>query len=231
MNDKTTQTDKTDRKLLKLPIGIQTFEQLRTGEYIYVDKTKYLIELIDSGKVYFLSRPRRFGKSLTISTFDSLFSGKKELFKGLYAEEFFDRPGYRPCPVVHLDMSKVTTNRGIEPLEESMLIQVLESAKRNGVEISELAQGSPGTALGELLRLVCEKTGPAAVLVDEYDKPILDVLKNKERAEEYRDSMRNFSACLILQTDALGNTLRYIRPRRGKIRTRAGKGAYLTQPR
>ena len=60
-----------------------------------MDKTKYLIDLIDSGKVYFLSRPRRFGKSLTVSTFDALFSGKRELFKGLYAEEFFDRPGYK----------------------------------------------------------------------------------------------------------------------------------------
>ena len=73
-------------KLLKLPVGIQTFERLRTEGYIYVDKTKYLIDIIDRGSVYFLSRPRRFGKSITISTFDALFSGKKELFKGLYAE-------------------------------------------------------------------------------------------------------------------------------------------------
>ena len=76
-------------KLPKLPIGIQTFEKLREGGYLYVDKTKYLIDLIENGSVYFLSRPRRFGKSLTISTFDALFSGKRELFKGLYAEEFF----------------------------------------------------------------------------------------------------------------------------------------------
>jgi len=63
-----------------------TFEELRNGGFVYVDKTKYLVELIDSGKVYFLARPRRFGKSLTVSTFDELFSGNKELFKGLYAE-------------------------------------------------------------------------------------------------------------------------------------------------
>ena len=67
------------RQLTKLPIGIQDFVKLREGGYLYVDKTKYLVDLIDSGAVYFLSRPRRFGKSLTISTLDALFSGKKEL--------------------------------------------------------------------------------------------------------------------------------------------------------
>ena len=92
-------------KLLKLPIEIQDFENLRQEGYLYVDKTKHLIDLIDRGKVYFLSRPRRFGKSLTISTFDALFSGKAELFKGLYAEEFLNRPDYKISPTVRLDMS------------------------------------------------------------------------------------------------------------------------------
>ncbi len=127
----------TDTKLLKLPIGIQTFEDIRRDGYIYVDKTKYLIDLIDGGKVYFLSRPRRFGKSLTVSTFDALFSGKRELFKGLYAEEFFERPEYKTYPVVRFDMSKVTTGRGVDELEMSMLIQVLNNARRHGVEIPE----------------------------------------------------------------------------------------------
>ena len=189
MDNKTRQTG---QKLLKLPIGIQTFEKLRTEGYIYVDKTKYLIDLIDGGSVYFLSRPRRFGKSITISTFDALFSGKKELFKGLYAEEFFERAEYRTYPVVHLDMSKSVTDQGVAELRKSMLIQVLDSAKLHGVTISELAQSSPGMALGELLKSVCEKAGPAVVLVDEYDKPILDVLKNHELAEVYRDALRNF---------------------------------------
>ena len=91
----------------KLPIGIQDFEKLRNEGFLYVDKTEYLIRLIDNGSAYFLSRPRRFGKSLTASTFEALFSGKKELFKGLYAEEFFNRPDYTSYPVLHLDMSKV----------------------------------------------------------------------------------------------------------------------------
>ena len=72
---------------LKLPIGIQTFETIRTESYLYIDKTRFLVNLIDSGKIFFLARPRRFGKSLTISNFDALFSGKKELFDGLDTEE------------------------------------------------------------------------------------------------------------------------------------------------
>ena len=114
-------------KLQKLPIGIQDFEKLREGGYLYVDKTQYLVDIIDRGSVFFFSRPRRFGKSLTISTFDALFSGKKELFKGLYAEEFFDRPDYRVSPVVRLDMSTTTTDQDVEALRASMLRMVRKS--------------------------------------------------------------------------------------------------------
>lgn len=103
----------TAKKLLKLPIGIQDFENLRQEGYLYVDKTKYLIDLIDRGKVYFLSRPRRFGKSLTISTFDALFSGKSELFTGLYAEEFMSRQDYKTSPVVRMDMSTTTDRKSV----------------------------------------------------------------------------------------------------------------------
>jgi len=84
-----------ERKRLKLPIGIQTFEEIRSEDYLYVDKTKYIVDIIDSGKIFFLARPRRFGKSLAISTFNALFSGKKELFQGLYAEEFLNRQEFK----------------------------------------------------------------------------------------------------------------------------------------
>ena len=76
-----------EKRRLKLPIGIQTFETIRTEGYVYVDKTKYLVDLIDSGKIYFLARPRRFGKSLTVSAFAALFSGKKELNKHFICHE------------------------------------------------------------------------------------------------------------------------------------------------
>ena len=118
------------RQLTKLPIGIQDFVKLREGGYLYVDKTKYLVDLIDSGAVYFLSRPRRFGKSLTISTLDALFSGKKELFEGLYAEAFLNRPEFQPCPVVRLDMSQTTTDQDVDALRASMLLQVQQNAAR-----------------------------------------------------------------------------------------------------
>jgi len=72
---------KMENQKLKLPIGIQTFEELRTDGYVYIDKTQYLVNMIESGKIYFLARPRRFGKSIAVSTFNALFSGKKELFK------------------------------------------------------------------------------------------------------------------------------------------------------
>ena len=191
MKDKASQTSQTGHKLLKLPIGIQTFEQLIRDGYIYVDKTKYLIEMIDTGKVYFLSRPRRFGKSITISTFDALFSGKGELFKGLYAEEFFDRPEYRTYPIIHLDMSKTVTNIDVRELERSITDLVRANARRYGIDDSNY-DSSPSIALRRLFEDMNREIGPSVVLVDEYDKPILDVLKNHELAEVYRDALRNF---------------------------------------
>jgi hypothetical protein len=95
-------------KPCKLSTGIQTFEHIIIDNYIYVDKTKYLVELIDNGKIYFFARPRRFSKSLTVSTLDAMFSGKKELFKGLYAEEFMNRSNYCTSPVIYLYISKIT---------------------------------------------------------------------------------------------------------------------------
>ena len=177
------------RQLTKLPIGIQDFVKLREGGYLYVDKTKYLVDLIDSGAVYFLSRPRRFGKSLTISTLDALFSGKKELFEGLYAEVFLNRPEFQPCPVVRLDMSQTTTDQDVDALRASMLLQVQQNAARYGLEISET---SPGSALNQLLHDLAKKQGRVAVLIDEYDKPILDSLQDLEKAEVFRASLRNF---------------------------------------
>jgi hypothetical protein len=176
-------------KLLKLPIGIQAFEKIREERYLYVDKTRYLIDLIDNGVMYFLSRPRRFGKSLTISTFDALFSGKKELFDGLYAEEFFMRPRYKIHPVVRLDMSKVAARRGIDTISPSITRQLKRNAERHGVRLSE---GLPHDVFGDLIAEIAEKKGPVVVLVDEYDKPILDLLDKPSEREEARDMLRDF---------------------------------------
>ena len=176
-------------KLQKLPIGIQDFVNLRQEGYLYVDKTQYLVDIIDRGKVFFFSRPRRFGKSLTISTFDALFSGKKELFKGLYAEEFLNRPDYKISPVVRLDMSTTTTDQGVETLRASMLRIVKKSAARYGIEIPD---SPPGEALSILLDALAALHGLVFIMFDEYDKPILDTLFDHERAEAFRAVLRGF---------------------------------------
>jgi hypothetical protein len=181
---------KTMDGLLKLPIGIQTFEKLRRGGYLYVDKTRYLVDLIDSGSVYFLSRPRRFGKSLTVSTFDALFSGKKELFGGLYAEEFMNRPDYKTYPVIRLDMSNLTTNMGARVLCASILARLKENGERLGVAIENVA---PGDAFfGLLKKTALQHDSQVVLLIDEYDSPILQNIHDSSKIDEIREILKNF---------------------------------------
>ena len=176
---------------LKLPIGIQTFEKLRNEKCVYVDKTKYLIDLIDKGSVYFLARPRRFGKSLTISTFEALFSGKKEHFKGLYAEEFLNRPDFKSNPVILLDMSNITTDCGIDVFKESLKQNTLKVAKELDVEVE--TRNSAGDILNELIFNTAKKYNNQVVfLLDEYDKPYTDFVNDKEMAEKIRNALRDY---------------------------------------
>ena len=175
----------------RLPIGIQTFEKLRKRNCVYVDKTKYLVDLIDNFTICFLARPRRFGKSLTISTFDALFSGKKELFKGLYAEDFLNRSDFTPYPVIWLDMSKVITNRGIEEIENSIVKQVRDIAIRLDVSLSDCV--SPGSLLDDLIiKTARQYDQEVVILLDEYDKPYTDFVNDPEMAEKVRCVLRNF---------------------------------------
>ena len=180
-----------EKERLKLPIGIQTFGKLRTENYVYVDKTKYLIDLIDTGEIYFLARPRRFGKSLTISTFDALFSGKRELFKGLYAEEFLNRPDFKTSPVIWLDMSKVVTDSGIDELKNSIVKQVRDIANHLDVSLSD--GNSSGSLLDDLIIRTFKKYNQKVViLLDEYDKPYTDFVNDTDMAEKVRNILRNF---------------------------------------
>ncbi|GHV34358.1 ATPase AAA [Synergistales bacterium] len=177
-------------KLQKLPIGIQTFGKLREEGYLYVDKTKYLVDLIDRGAAYFLSRPRRFGKSLTVSTFEALFSGKKELFEGLAAGEFFERHNYRTYPVLRIDLSQVAAANGVDGVRESLTKITKERAEDAGVDIKGAAESSE--ALRLFIRALYAKHGPVVVLIDEYDKPILDFFREPEKAIEIRAILRDF---------------------------------------
>jgi hypothetical protein len=179
----------TTRKLL--PAGIQTFERIRKENRIYVDKTRYLVDLIDNNTIYFLSRPRRFGKSLTVTTFDAMFSGKKELFKGLYAEEFMNRPDYFASPVIRLDMSRLTLSKGIDGIYESLEKLVRYTADVLKVTVSDTTL--PSYLFSELIVNTATKYNSQVVLlIDEYDKPYNEFVNDHETAEKIRGILRDF---------------------------------------
>ena len=180
-----------ENKRLKLPIGIQTFEKLRENNCVYVDKTQYLVDIIDNVNVCFLARPRRFGKSLTLSTFDALFSGKKELFKGLYAEEFLNRADFKPSPVIRIDMSKIATDCGMEMFQQSMKHLTIEIADRLEVEVPKDLSGS------DILRNLIANTArkynqKVVILIDEYDSPYTEFVNDSDMAGKVRDMLRNY---------------------------------------
>ena len=178
----------------KLPIGIQSFVEIRTGGYVYVDKTSFISSLARSGKYYFLSRPRRFGKSLLIDTFHCAFSGERGLFSGLY----LDTPDAawewkRKNPVLKIDWSLSSPRTGDEL--KTRIHEILSAwAREWDFEPFETTIGGRFSAI---IREIHEKTGEQVViLVDEYDKPILDVLDDPSRAAEMRDVLRDFYAVI-----------------------------------
>jgi len=180
-----------ENKRLKLPTGIPTFEEIQTGGYVYVDKTQYLINLIDTGKIYFLARPRRFGKSLTVSTFEALFSGRKDLFKGLYAEEFLNRPDFKPSPVISLDMSSIDTDSGINGIKQSLKQVLLETA--DNLEIVVPTNVSAGDIFRNIIVQTSKKHNQKVViLIDEYDAPYTDFAGDAIMANKVRGVLRNF---------------------------------------
>lgn len=170
------------------PLGIQTFERIRKEDKLYIDKTEYIYRMTHSGGCYFfLSRPRRFGKSLLVSTFESYFSGKKELFEGLAIEKLEQE--WMEYPVLHFDMS------GGKHMEKEQLEDYLS----NRLEAEERKWGITHTKRGandrltELITTAYEISGKqVVVLIDEYDAPMLDVAHDKETLDVLRNLMRNF---------------------------------------
>ena len=183
----------------KLPIGVQNFVELIEKGCIYVDKTIYIYQLLQSGaSSFFLSRPRRFGKSLLLSTMKAIFEGKKELFEGLYIYNKINWEDQHP--VVHLDMSGLET-RSAEKFEASVSFMLHSVAERAGIV---LGASSPGDRLYELIEKLNAKTDQkVVVLIDEYDKPIQDVLHKPELAAEIREILRNFYTILKKQAEQL----------------------------
>lgn len=175
----------------KLPIGIQDFESLRKDGFLYVDKTRLIYKLVSEGRYYFLSRPRRFGKSLLISTLKAYFQGKKELFKGLAIEQM--EKDWTEYPVLHLDLNTERYD-SVEVLESRLNLFLSGAEALYGVNPNEKMFGQ---RFEGVIRRAYEKTGQRVViLVDEYDKPLLQVIGNDELQDQYRGILKGFYGAL-----------------------------------
>lgn len=173
------------------PIGVQDFEKLRHGGFFYIDKTDLIYRLATSGTYYFLSRPRRFGKSLLVSTLEAYFSGKKELFQGLAMEKL--EKEWKAYPVLHLDLNIERYN------STDSLHAILNNAisKWEAVYGSKESEESLSLRFSGVIERAYEKTGlPVVVLVDEYDKPLLQAIGNKPLQDELRMMLKPFYGVL-----------------------------------
>lgn len=179
----------------KLPLGIQDFERLITEHCVYIDKTEQLYQLAEAGNPCFLSRPRRFGKSLLISTFDALFSGKRDLFKGLWIDQ--SDWDWKIYPVIRLDMS-VIPNQSVEALEAGLKERLTTIGEHYQIELSQDHMAAQ-TLLLRLIEQLAEKHNKVVVLIDEYDKPLLDQIENLDNAANIRNTLRQFYTILKAQ--------------------------------
>ncbi|UTC76394.1 ATP-binding protein [Treponema sp. OMZ 792] len=184
----------------KLPIGVQSFKVLRDDNFLYIDKTEYVYRLASSGRVYFLSRPRRFGKSLFLSTLKAYFLGQKELFKGLAIEKFEEaekgkREIWQEYPVFYFDFN-VGKYADTEALNERLDFLLKDIEKQ--YEIIPGSRDSLGSRFERAIKTAYEKTGKQVViLVDEYDKPLLQTMGlNEELNAEYKAVLRAFYSVL-----------------------------------
>ncbi|MDR1342855.1 MAG: AAA family ATPase, partial [Prevotellaceae bacterium] len=179
-----------------LPIGIQSFEKLRERNYLYVDKTKEIHDLIAAGDIYFLSRPRRFGKSLLISTIDAIFSGRKDLFEGLYIYDKWDWS--RQYPVIRLDFGRRAFSTP-EELKISLTDFIEGEASSHQLSLRERTLAGK---FGELIKALHLSAGQkVVVLVDEYDKPITDHLSNPKVMNENKVTLHDFYQVLKASDD------------------------------
>ncbi len=177
--------------LKNLPIGVQDFESLRKDGYLYVDKTALVYQLVTIGRYYFLSRPRRFGKSMLLSTLHAYFSGKKELFEGLAIEKL--EKDWTSYPVLHLDLntSEYKTEDDLRNKLDVELDLWEQIYGKNAVE------KTLGTRFEGVIRRAYEKTGQRVViLVDEYDKPVLQAIEDEKLQDAFRSILKGFYGAL-----------------------------------
>ncbi len=173
---------------MNYPIGIQTFKDIRTADFAYVDKTAYVYRLVTKGKCYFLSRPRRFGKSLLLSTLKAYFQGKKELFEGLAIAQL--EKEWKQYPVLHIDLNAEQYNTP-EALNSTLNLSLLHWEKLYGIGEGEdtIAKRFQGVIVRAAQQ---SPEGKVVVLVDEYDKPLLEAIGNPELQEKYRKTLKAF---------------------------------------
>jgi hypothetical protein len=174
-----------------LPIGIQSIEKLINGNFLYIDKTEYIYSLIESSGYYFLSRPRRFGKSLLISTLEAIFLGKKELFKGLWIEKETEYD-WQQHPVIRLDFTEIENNNP-KVLKKSIIDNLIKIGKSYDIKIEQ--DKGIKYIFSDLIEKLASKN-KVAVLIDEYDKPIIDNITNVKVAKENRDILKSFYGIL-----------------------------------
>lgn len=175
--------------LKPLPIGIQTFSKIIREGYLYVDKTPDIYRLIAGGEVYFLSRPRRFGKSLLLSTLEAIFQGRRELFAGLWIEG--SDYAWDEHPVLHVDFSLLRVNDA-QGLRQRLAEYLEEMATEQGIS---LPAGDYQKHLRDLIRQLAVRNR-VVVLIDEYDKPIIDNIENVAEAQRIRDVLKGFYTIL-----------------------------------
>ena len=175
------------KQLKRLPVGIQTFDKLIQGGYLYIDKTAYIHKMVSESNYIFLSRPRRFGKSLLVSTLQSYFEGKKDLFKGLAIEQLEKEWAQHPVLRFSLASGKHMEK---EQLERYLLDILSDNEERFGLHSDKV---DTNIRLKDLIKNVYDKTGKqVVVLIDEYDAPLLDVVHENEQLPILRQVMRNF---------------------------------------
>jgi hypothetical protein len=185
----------------RYPIGIQDFEQLRNKNCVYVDKTELVYRLANTGQVYFLSRPRRFGKSLLVSTLDAYFRGKKELFAGLAMERL--EKDWTPYPVLHIDFS-MTKYTELSDLTGQLNINL---GKWESIYGQDRLERTPAERFQGIIGRAFEQTGqPVVVLIDEYDAPLLDSNLDSSLRKQFHDELRKFFSPL----KGMGQYLRFL---------------------
>jgi len=183
-----------------MPVGIQSFSSIIEGNYVYVDKTHFIPKLEQLGIAYFLSRPRRFGKSLFISMLQAYFEGRSELFKGLFIEKFKAENGldWKKYPVLKLDLNAK------EYTEKEQLITILNDHinKWKHTYGIECDCKDPDSAFAYLIEAICKKyEKKVVILVDEYDKPLISTLENSKLNDQYRSILKAFYAVIKSSND------------------------------